>query len=193
MILGALELECDASSAIAISSKSGVGKTRHIQTRFLWVQDAVRDKELTIKKTPSETNVADLGTKPLDPKRHQMLPKMLPLRVPAGIKRLVGLLVASSISTAGSTNPAAVVHVSVESEISYATIATAELTLATVAIGCCVGIGSCGRRQDRNARHVGVQASPDVSDAQVQSQTTYTALRGVAHPRFQPLAEPSHG
>ena len=30
-------------------------------------------------------------------------------------------------------------------------------------------------------------------DACVQSQTTYTAVRGVMHPRFQPLAEDSHG
>ena len=54
-------VDSDASAAIGISSKSGVGKTRHIATRWLWVQDAVREKQIILKKIPRETNVADLG------------------------------------------------------------------------------------------------------------------------------------
>ena len=36
-------------------------------------------KQITIKKIPGETNVAELGTKSLDPKKHQLLMQQLPL------------------------------------------------------------------------------------------------------------------
>ena len=39
-----VDIGCDSSAAIAISPKSGQGRTRHISTRWLSVQDAVRDK-----------------------------------------------------------------------------------------------------------------------------------------------------
>ena len=42
----------DSSAAIGISSRSGVGKVRHIATRYLWVQDAVREKQIMLKKIP---------------------------------------------------------------------------------------------------------------------------------------------
>ena len=83
----------DASAAIGISSRSGVGKTRHIATRWLWVQDAVREKQIILKKIPGETNVADLGTKALEPKRHQELMKLLPLAKPT-CRRFLAVLVA---------------------------------------------------------------------------------------------------
>ena len=41
----------------------------------------VREKTVKLHKVPGEGNVADLGTKALDPKRHQMLLQMLPLAV----------------------------------------------------------------------------------------------------------------
>ncbi|CAK0841766.1 unnamed protein product [Prorocentrum cordatum] len=83
----------DASAAIGISSRSGVGKTRHIATRWLWVQDAVREKQIILKKVPGETNIADLGTKALEPKRHQELMKLLPLAKPT-CRRFLAVLVA---------------------------------------------------------------------------------------------------
>ena len=43
-----VEVECGSSAAVAISSKSGVGKTRHIVTRWLRIQDAVRNKQITL-------------------------------------------------------------------------------------------------------------------------------------------------
>ena len=40
----------DSSAAIGSSSRSGVGKTRHIANRWLWVKDAVREKQIVLKK-----------------------------------------------------------------------------------------------------------------------------------------------
>ena len=69
----ALKIVSDSSTAISISSKSGVGKTRRIATRWLWVEDAVRNKQIKLKKIDGATNVIDMGTEPFEPKRHSEL------------------------------------------------------------------------------------------------------------------------
>lgn len=57
------------------------------------MQDAVRLKEISLHKIPCETNVADLGTKPLEPKLHQELLKALPL-APLVCRRFAAVLAA---------------------------------------------------------------------------------------------------
>ncbi|CAK0835832.1 unnamed protein product [Prorocentrum cordatum] len=96
----------DASAAVGISSRSGVGKTRHIATRWLWVQDAVWEKQVILKKIPGETNIADLGTKALEPKRHQELMKLLPLAKPT-CRRLLAAWVAFGAAPATQAAPEA--------------------------------------------------------------------------------------
>ena len=53
----------DASAAIAISQRSGLGKLRHIQTQFLWLQERVSAKELQLTKVVGTANPADMLTK----------------------------------------------------------------------------------------------------------------------------------
>ena len=61
-----LSLHIDSSSAKAISSRRGTGKsTRHIQTRMLWLQERVAAKHLRVVKVASESNPADILTKAL--------------------------------------------------------------------------------------------------------------------------------
>ena len=55
----------DASAAIAISQRNGLGKLRHIQTQFLWLQERVALKELALSKVIGTDNPADMLTKPL--------------------------------------------------------------------------------------------------------------------------------
>ena len=55
----------DASAAIAISQRNGLGKLRHIQTQFLWLQERVALKELSLSKVLGTANPADMLTKPL--------------------------------------------------------------------------------------------------------------------------------
>ncbi len=89
----AIGVGSDGSAAISISSNSGVGKTRHIALRWAWVQDAVRSKQIKLTKIDGLTNVADIGTKPLEPKRHLELMKQLPL-VPPTCKKFLAVLTA---------------------------------------------------------------------------------------------------
>ena len=61
-----LSLHTDSSSAKAIASRRGTGKsTRHIQTRMLWLQERVAAKHLRVVKVASESNPADMLTKTL--------------------------------------------------------------------------------------------------------------------------------
>ena len=58
-----IRIRSDSSAAIGISNRLGLGQTRHISVRHLWVQDKVKSKEIHLEKQNGKTNVADLGTK----------------------------------------------------------------------------------------------------------------------------------
>ena len=47
------------------SKRRGAGRIRHLHTPLLWVQQKRLKKDIEIRKTPGETNPADLGTKDL--------------------------------------------------------------------------------------------------------------------------------
>ena len=67
-LLGPLSLRllCDSSSAIAVATKRGCGKIRHIETGALWIQAAVGAKRLSITKVDGKKNFADILTKAVD-------------------------------------------------------------------------------------------------------------------------------
>ena len=56
----------DASAAIGICQRKGLGKVRHLDTQSLWIQDALREKRLGINKVPGTENPSDAMTKFLD-------------------------------------------------------------------------------------------------------------------------------
>ena len=56
-------LHSDASAALGIIQRQGVGKLRHISTQFLWIQEKTRNSEFDIAKVPGEDNPADILTK----------------------------------------------------------------------------------------------------------------------------------
>ncbi len=56
----------DASAAIGIVNRTGVGKLRHVRVQYLWLQDKVRNGELEVTKVAGVANPADLLTKHLD-------------------------------------------------------------------------------------------------------------------------------
>ena len=45
-----IDVETDSTAAIGMCSRTGVGKTRHIRVRWLWIQDAIRDKVVRLRK-----------------------------------------------------------------------------------------------------------------------------------------------
>ena len=55
----------DSSAALGISSRSGLGKLRHLETHTLWVQEKVRTGAIKVLKVRGEVNPADLFTKHL--------------------------------------------------------------------------------------------------------------------------------
>ena len=60
-----LAVHTDAEAAKGIASRMGLGKTRHIQVHYLWVQERIRNGDLELKKVLGTENPADLMTKHL--------------------------------------------------------------------------------------------------------------------------------
>ena len=59
-----LIVKTDSSAAKGMLSRRGLGKQRHISTRYLWIQDRVARQDLTIQKVGTKEQLADILTKP---------------------------------------------------------------------------------------------------------------------------------
>ena len=53
----------DSSGAHSLSQRQGVGHRRHIEARYLWIQDHVQRGTFKVGKIPGSLNKADVGTK----------------------------------------------------------------------------------------------------------------------------------
>ena len=63
----------DASAALAIIQRQGLGRMRHLDTSYLWIQEKAMNEELQYRKIVGTKNAADLFTKVLswdEIKRH---------------------------------------------------------------------------------------------------------------------------
>ena len=58
-----LRVWTDSSAAIGICNRQGLGKLRHLDTRTLWIRQAVRLGRVDLRKVVGEDNPADLFTK----------------------------------------------------------------------------------------------------------------------------------
>ena len=63
----------DSSSCRAFSERLEVGRLKHIDTRYLWVQLEIKKETLSMEGIPTLWNVADLGTKRLTKARREFL------------------------------------------------------------------------------------------------------------------------
>ena len=54
----------DSSAAKAISSRRGLGRLRHVELRYLWVQELIAEERVEVKKVGGLHNPADHLTKP---------------------------------------------------------------------------------------------------------------------------------
>ena len=59
-------IHTDSSAAKGIASRRGLGKTLHIGTQFLWVQERLQAGSFTLHKESTADSVGDLFTKHLD-------------------------------------------------------------------------------------------------------------------------------
>ena len=57
------KVHCDSSAAIGIVHRRGLGKLRHIDVQYLWLQQRIRNKSLQVAKVRGTDNPADLMTK----------------------------------------------------------------------------------------------------------------------------------
>ena len=73
-----LTVYTDSSSGKALASKLGLTrKSKHVQLRFLFMQDLVASGQLKLSRVPSERNPADVLTKYLQASTlHKLLPKL---------------------------------------------------------------------------------------------------------------------
>ena len=53
----------DTSAASGIGARRGVGKIRHLETRTLWLQKHITEKEIMLQRKKGSENPSDLGTK----------------------------------------------------------------------------------------------------------------------------------
>ena len=56
---------CDSSAALAVASRRGLGRLKHVSLRQLWVQQEVAKKTVILLKIEGAKNPADIGTKHL--------------------------------------------------------------------------------------------------------------------------------
>ena len=60
-----IKMFTNSAAAKGIMTRRGLGKLRHIEVGYLWLQDAVAEKRLRVYKRRGEDNTADLGAKHL--------------------------------------------------------------------------------------------------------------------------------
>jgi hypothetical protein len=76
----------DSSAAKSMASRIGMGRVRHLEVRFLWVQEAVKKRRLVLRKILGTINPADILTKPKTAKE-----------IAEQVERLGGILVPSTL------------------------------------------------------------------------------------------------
>ena len=82
----------DASAAIGIVRRAGIGKLRHLNVRYLWVQDQVKSERLGLKKVAGADNPADIATKHLNADIMRKHLESLGVRVGGGRARSAPIL-----------------------------------------------------------------------------------------------------
>ena len=61
-----LRIRSDATAALGIARRLGIGKIRHLDTSLLWIQQKIKQKDLSVDKVLGADNPADCLTKHVD-------------------------------------------------------------------------------------------------------------------------------
>ena len=57
-----IDLKSDASAAVSIASRTGLGKVRHIEVCQLWLQNKVRRGDIRVARVGAREDLADALT-----------------------------------------------------------------------------------------------------------------------------------
>jgi hypothetical protein len=71
----------DASAGRSLAFRKGLGKVRHIETKYLWTQDLVKDGRFKLLKVKGTDKPSDIGTKHLSLAETQTLLLTIGLRL----------------------------------------------------------------------------------------------------------------
>ena len=74
-----LDILCDSSAARLIRTRSDSGKDRHLSIKELWVHDALRKSEFSLRVVDTLLNWADVGTKSIKKDRLDSVLLQMPL------------------------------------------------------------------------------------------------------------------
>ena len=58
-------MHSDASAGRSMAFRKGLGRVRHLETKYLWIQDLIKDGRVQLRKVKGIANPADIGTKHL--------------------------------------------------------------------------------------------------------------------------------
>ena len=78
----------DATPGIAIGSRRGLGRVKHIDTVFLWVQAMVTEGKIALGKKPTQEMLAGFLTKHVDAATMQSCMAGLGMRFQSGESKL---------------------------------------------------------------------------------------------------------
>ena len=71
-------LRCDAKAGRTLAQKQGLSKrTRRVKVKYLHMQDLVKAREVEVSRVPTETNLADIGTKHFPGQRSEFLKSLI--------------------------------------------------------------------------------------------------------------------
>ena len=60
-----LQVYTDSAAALGTCNRLGLGESRHIQTRYLWIQEKLAERSFELIKIDTKLNTADICTKAL--------------------------------------------------------------------------------------------------------------------------------
>ena len=72
-----IHMRCDSSAARGMSARQGLGTTRHVDVRFLWLQQAVQEGRVKGGQCPTSDNLSDTCTKSLSQANADRCPRCM--------------------------------------------------------------------------------------------------------------------
>ena len=79
-----LKVKTDSSAALGTCNRIGLGKSRHVHTRFRWVQEQLATGRFEFEKIQTSKNVADVCTTSLNAEAAERRVKTMGYEVLAG-------------------------------------------------------------------------------------------------------------
>ena len=58
-----IDVKCDSSAARAMANRVGLGRTKHVDVKYLWVQQVIQHRLARVAPVSSNENLSDIGTK----------------------------------------------------------------------------------------------------------------------------------